>query len=129
MPSLALSFHLVAGVSTRNSGPVDLEAAKLAAEWCAYLEAHARKIYSPELQPEVTAARRIAKRIESGDIQDGQTVREIYRCQWSGLTNTESVNTGLQILMEHGWVRIHQDDTGGRASNVLHIHPNLRKAA
>ena len=98
MPSLALIFHLVAVVTETGSGPVSLEAAKLAADWCDYLEQHARKIYSPELQPDVTAAHRLAAKIKAGDIQDGQTVREIYRCQWSGLTNAESVLNSLSCV-------------------------------
>ena len=129
MPSLALIFHLVAVVTETSSGPVSLEAAKLAADWCDYLEQHARKIYSPELQPDVTAAHRLAAKIKAGDIQDGQTVREIYRCQWSGLTNAESVSAGLGILIECGWVRMEQAETGGRPSDVLHIHPDLGKAS
>ncbi len=129
MPSLALIFHLVAVVTETSSGPVSLEAAKLAADWCDYLEQHARKIYSPELQPDVTAAHRLAAKIKAGDIQDGQTVREIYRCQWSGLTNAEPVYAGLGILIEYGWVRMEHTETGGRPSDVLHIHPDLRKAS
>ena len=129
MPSLALIFHLVAVVTERSSGPVSLEAAKLAADWCDFLEQHARKIYSPELQPDVTAAHRLAAKIKAGDIQDGQTVREIYRCQWSGLTNAEPVYAGLGILIECGWVHMEQTETGGRRSEVLHIHPDLRKAS
>ncbi len=129
MPSLALIFHLVDVVAGKAVGPVSLQAAQLAADWCGYLESHARKIYSPELQPDVTAAHRIAKKIQSGDIPDGLTVREIYRREWSGLSSAEKVYAGLEVLAQHNWLRIEHQETGGRRSDVLSIHPEFRRSA
>ena len=130
MPSLALVFHLVDVVSGKATGKVGLEAAMLAADWCGYLEAHARKIYAPELNPDVAAAHRLADKIRSGAITDGMTIRDIYRPQWSGLTNADTVSAGLELLTRHNWMRVvEQQDTGGRPSDIIEIHPSLRKAA
>ena len=128
MPSLALISHLVDVVSGKAMGAVSLEAAMLAADWCEYLEAHARKIYSPELRPDVTAAHRLADKIQSGDIQDGMTAREVYRPQWSGLIDTGTVSAGLALLARHNWVRVVEQDTGGRPTEVIEVHPSLRTA-
>ena len=67
--------------------------------------------------------------IESRIDQDGQTVREIYRREWPGLMNAEKVYAGLEVLTQHQWVRIEQRETGGRPSEVLSIHPKIRRAA
>ncbi len=129
MPSLALIFHLVDAVLGKTAGPVSLEAASIAADWCGYLEAHARKIYAPELNPDVAAGHRLADKIKSGAITDGMTIRDIYRPQWSGLTNTDTVSAGLTLLAHHNWIRVIEQDTGGRPSDIIEIHPSLRKAA
>ncbi len=129
MPSLALIFHLVNAVSGKTAGPVSVEAASIAADWCGYLEAHARKIYAPELNPDVAVAHRLADKIRAGAITDGMTIRDIYRPQWSGLTNTDTVCAGLEILNRHNWLRVIEQDTGGRPSDIIEVHPTLRKDA
>jgi putative DNA primase/helicase len=128
MPSMALIFHLVDVVSGKAAGPVSVEAASIAADWCGYLEAHARKMYAPELNPDLAAAHRLAAKIRSGDIQDGMTIRDIYRPQWSGLTNTDTVCAGLELLIRHNWLRVIEQGTGGRPSDIIEIHSSLRKA-
>ncbi len=129
MPSLALIFHLVDAVSGKTAGPVSLEAAMLAADWCGYLEAHARKIYAPELNPDVAAAHRLAAKIRSGDIEDGHKVRDIYRREWPGLVNADQVHAGLEVLVQCNWVRVEHQDTGGRPTGIVSIHPTLMGSA
>ena len=128
MPSLALLFHLVEAVDRGTRGPVSLGNARLAAAWCEFLEAHARKLYGAELRPGVPAARRIADRIKKGDIRDGMTVNEIARCQWSGLGKTQTVNAGLEVLEASGWVKCaytEPSQTGGRPAHLVRLHPDL----
>ncbi len=112
-----------------RSGAVSLEAASIAADWCGYLEAHARKIYAPELNPDLAAAHRLAAKIRSGDIEDGHKVRDIYRREWPGLVNADQVHAGLEVLVQHNWVRVEHQDTGGRPSDIIEIHPTFRKDA
>jgi hypothetical protein len=154
MPSLALLFHLVnisAPVADANgdqdpaepsfgtfgipipSHPtekslagVSLEAAQLAAAWCDFLEAHARKVYAAELYPGVDSAQALAEKIKAGQVADGLPVREIYRHHWSGLTSAASVSKALEVLSDAGWVRVESVDTGGRPTDVLRLHPELR---
>ena len=89
MPSLALIFHLVDVVGEQEQGPVGLQSTLLAANWCDYLEEHARKIYASELYPDLTTAHLLANKIRAGAIIDEMRVRDIYRPQWSGLTVPE----------------------------------------
>jgi hypothetical protein len=128
MPSLALLFHLVDVVDGKASGPVSLEAAKLAADWCDYLEMHAKKLYAPEISAHIKAARDLAGKIEEGAIKDGQTVRDIYRNDWQGLKDRDTVMAGLEVLAQHNWIRTQEKSAGGRPSLVIRLHPSLREA-
>lgn len=132
MPSLALIFHLVdvvtADQSEGDKSLVSLNATRLAAEWCDYLDAHARLIYWPELNAIKDAALLLLEKIESGAIKDGQTIREVYRAGWSGLSTAERVRSALQVLSEHGWTHIQETTTEGRPSEIIRLHPDLRGA-
>ena len=128
MPSFALLFHLIEAVNRGTRGPVSLGNARLAAAWCEFLEAHARKLYGAELRPGAPAARRIAARIQRGNIRDGMTVYEIARCKWSGLSKTQTVNAGLEVLEASGWVKCSYTEsgqTGGRPAHLVRLHPDL----
>jgi len=125
MPSLALIFHLMDVVTGHAEGGVSLGASALAADWCDYLKAHARKLYSSELQPNVTAAYRILEKIRLGDIGNGSPIRDIYRNHWSGISTAEQVHGGLEVLARHNWIRIEQQETGGRPTDLLYLHPTL----
>jgi putative DNA primase/helicase len=123
MPSLALIFHIVSVVSGGEPGPISFEAARSAAEWCEYLERHARKVYAPELNRDLTAAHALVSKIDSGDIKDGEPIREVYRPHWGGIGSIEVVQAGLKILERHGRVRLEAHSSGGRPSKVIRINP------
>ncbi len=129
MPSLALLFHLVDLVDGNASGPVSLEAAKLGAGWCAYLEVHAAKLYALEISTHIKAAHDLALKITEGAVRDGQTVRNIYNASWEGLSDRKTVMGGLEVLAENNWVRTEERSTGGRPSSVIRLHPDLREDA
>ena len=143
MPSLALLFHLVdcaavdkafdtfdTGIADRShsvfSRGVPLEAARLAAAWCEFLEQHARKVYADELYPGVEAAHSLAAKIAQGVVTDGQSVRDVYNHHWSGLATSSQVSGALETLIASGWVRVEAVNTGGRPTELLRLHPDLR---
>lgn len=130
MPSLALLFHLVESANGTSSGDRIGEASlHRAIAWCDFLEAHARKLYDVELDRGKAAARALATKIDQGAIVDGQTVREIYRNHWTGLKTDEIVIDGLAVLESIGWVKCEGAMTAGRPSQVIRVHPTLRKGA
>ena len=129
MPSLALIFHLVDVVQGQATGPVSLQSARLAAEWCDYLERHASKVYAAELYPELTAAHLLAKKIRTGAVTDEMPVRALYRNEWSGLTTPEAVRDGIRILEKGNMVRITRMETGGRPTDIIRLHPALERVA
>ena len=122
MPSLALILHLADG----HAGPVSMEAAVKAADWCEYLGTHARRVYLSNTRPDVVAAHRILGKVEEGAITHAMKVREIIRAQWSGLNSRERVEAGLGVLEEYGWLRVERVDTGGRPSDQINLHPDIR---
>jgi len=131
MPSLALLFHLIDAVAGRTEidHRVGLEAARLAAEWCEFLEAHARRIYAVELNRDLAAAHALMAKIKTGAVEDGLHLRDVYRRGWRGLATPEQVCGGINVLKQHGIARIERLDTDGRAAEVLRLHPQARNAA
>lgn len=134
MPSLALILDLVervAGLLEPGVG-VSLHAARRAAALVEFFEAHARKVYAVELEPGRVAAGALARRIKAGDIGHEHTVRDIVRAEWSGLTSPDVVRAGLEALKLIGWCRVTKTDSGskgGRPSEVVELHPTLRRTS
>jgi hypothetical protein len=129
MPSIALLYDLtdrVAGLRPEAGGVAPGPTEKAVA-FCEFLEHHARKVYSHELAPGTEAARALARRIEEGSIRDGDSVREIYRAGWAGLSSHCAVRAGLQKLSDFGWVRMEDIATGGRPAEVVRLHPDFRR--
>lgn len=124
MPSLALLFHLIEGQGTRG---VSLSAARLAADWCAFLEAHARRVYQSAMDGDPEAAQRLAERIKQS-LPNPFTPREVVKKGWSGLSTTEEVDKAVGLLEEKGWVQtveVPSGTQGGRPSTQVWINPAL----
>jgi hypothetical protein len=137
MPSLALIFSLLnQSIKSVNSilstyegkkFTVSQEDVELAADWCDFLEQHARIIYEAEVSPGQSSAHRLAEKLQDGRIRHGEPVRDIYRHQWPGLTTSAEVNSGLEVLESVGWVRVNVQATGGPPTTLVHVHPELRE--
>jgi len=129
MPSLALLFHLVDVVVSTDDivGGVTVTSAALAADWCDYLEHHAKKVYSAELKPERSGAHALAERIRDGEIDDRTTVRDLYRNRWAGLATLDQAMAALKVLQGQGWVQLETGNkTGpGRRPLLIRMHPDL----
>ena len=105
LPSLALLFHLIDGVDTGRRGPVSCTAAAQAAAWCEYLAAHARRLYGAVTDAARVAAALLATRLAHGRLASPFTAREVYRQEWTGLTEPRVVQGALECLQELGWIR------------------------
>jgi len=128
MPSLALQFHLLDKISGNDGDEfVSLESAALAADWCDFLELHAKKIYAAASNPELLAAHALAAKIKAKEVKDGMSVREIYRHHWSLLDTADKLEPALIILEQCRWLRVTSivSSIGGRPSEVIKLHPDL----
>lgn len=63
----------------------------------------------------VKAAKELLKRIQSGDIAEPFSIRDVYHGHhWSGLTSAEEVQEVIDLLVEKGYLAGSKIDTNGR---------------
>jgi hypothetical protein len=107
-------------------GPVT-GAAERATAWCQYLEAHARRLYATVTDRVRVAAALLASRMARGRLASPFTAREVYRNDWSGLTEPRVVGEALECLRELGWIRPQAvvAGHGGRPAVRFHINPRV----
>ena len=129
MPSLALIFHFLGIADSKRSDNVSLQAAQQAAQWCEYLEKHARRIYGMAEDITARAAGSLSKKIKNGILKDDFTAREVHRKGWELLTEIETVNAALTDLVEANWLReipILPTEKGGRKTMNYQINPEIK---
>src|SRR6058998_2563940 len=69
-----------------------------------WLAAHARRLYAAVADAErVTAA--LLATLARGRLASPFTAREVYRQEWTGLTEPRVVQGALECLEELGWIR------------------------
>ena len=57
---------------------------------------------------------------------DGFTLRKVYRRLWSGLSDRESVEPAVDLLVNLGWLKECEEQTGGRTRTFYRINPAVR---
>lgn len=122
IPSLSLLIHLA---DEPDGGPVTLEALERAIAWSKHLESHARRIYGSVTGQSARPAQCLAARIEKGDLQDGFSLRDVYRPGWSGLSDRQDAQSAVDVLIDHHWLIEESIDTGGRPQTVYRINPHV----
>lgn len=132
MPSLALIFHLIKVAdgtyeSFEGSAKVSLRSAQMAAAWCSFLMAHAKRIYGLGISANAIHAKTLAKHLQAGDLENGFTARDIYLLKgWSGLSSTKTTEQALDLLENLEWVDSVQLNTGGRPKTAYCINPKIK---
>jgi phage/plasmid primase-like uncharacterized protein len=132
MPSLALIFHCIDIADGKASGNVSGKAARLAVQWCDYLETHARRIYAMVESPEYAAAVRLAAKIKAKALPNSFTAKLVYDKGWHGLKNKQEVEAACNILIDENWLmmtRVMTNPLKGRPLIQYQINPKLFKNA
>ncbi len=119
VPALALICHLADG----GSGAVTLEATLRAIAWSDYLMPHAQRAYGSGPARAAQAARAILARIRSRALPDAFAARDVYRKQWAGLSERDTVREGLALLEDHDYLATRKEATGGAPSTVYLVNP------
>jgi hypothetical protein len=122
VPTLALVSHLADG----QTGDVGEAALVRALGWADYLETHARRLYASVTGSDTAPARALARRIRAGDVQDGFTARDVYRACWTALGTPDEVREAVADLVDLGWLREDEEQTGGRPKVLYRINPRAR---
>jgi hypothetical protein len=128
VPSLALLTHLADGYA----GPVGEASTLVAIAWAQYLETHARRLYSTVTGYDAVPGHALAKRIRSGDVQEGFSVRDVYPNGWANLASKEDVQGAVSLLEDLGWIRpelVKPSPQGGRPTTRYRINPKIAGGA
>jgi hypothetical protein len=69
----------------------------------------------------------LAKKIEKGKLKNFFTARDVYRAGWHGLKIKEEILEGIEILIDHEWVREIQIEGAfqQKGKTVFEINPIL----
>ena len=72
--------------------------------------------------------RSAATRLSHSRLASPFTAREVYRQEWTGLTEPRVVQGALEYLQELGWIRSEavRAPDGGRPTVRFHLNPRLR---
>lgn len=128
IPSLSLLFQLCQNLDLNlETHHVGREATEMAVKWSHYLETHAHRLYSSVASAGLESARALLLKLQSGDVKDTFTLRDIYLKHWSKLATTEEVDRAVDILVLHGWLRVVEVKTEGRPKQLIKKHPLLKK--
>jgi putative DNA primase/helicase len=119
VPALALVGHL----ADRRTGEVSAVAVERALQWAAYLETHAARTYASTTIASADAARAILAKIKSGHLKAPFGSRDVWRPQWSRLTDRDTVQEALQMLVGYDWLAVEVVATNGRPATVYSVNP------
>ena len=112
IPALALALHFIDG----GTGAVTMAPTLRALALAEYFESHARRLHASGPRSTVRAARAIVGKARTEALPNAFTARDIYRHQWSGLSDRGVVADALDMLASYGWLTETTIDTGGRPS-------------
>ena len=125
VPALALLDHLILG----DSGNIKIDSLKRAIAWKKFLLSHAGRAYASVTAGSKDAAKSLAVHIKKGDLQDGFTVRNVYRKNWSLLSSAKEAAEATEVLEDMGWLRGVRDEKGsandGRPTVRYLINPKV----
>ena len=75
---------------------------------------------------ELVSAYELLDRIKKGQLHDGFNSRDdIQRREWPNLRSSGEIEAALDLLAKHGYVKLVEEQTGGRPKRIVRIHPEL----
>ncbi|MHA0034234.1 DUF3987 domain-containing protein [Deinococcus sp. PESE-13] len=108
---------------------VSAQAAELAARWCDYLAAHARKLWGEGAKQDVLDAQHIYQLIERGRVKPGKQADLAKYLRESGSEiRSDRLQAALAVLADCNVIRIDKGQSGksgGRPTAYIRIHPDL----
>ena len=131
--TLALMFHLCDHLDSHKNEeltPISHEALSLAIRWAEVIEAHTRRTFFGCGSPDIGKALILIEKIESGELANGTSVRDIYRKNWTGIKKRDDVIAALEHLKNAGWAKVvsMKSNSNGALSEIVLIHPSVRRA-
>ncbi len=106
-----------------NAEAIGIEALGRALDMLDASQTHIARMLGSKSHAETDAAGAIWSRVKRGDLCDGFTARHLKQRNWAGMTDGETVDAALTILVECGHLRADKIETGGRPSCRYTINP------
>jgi Protein of unknown function (DUF3987) len=132
MPSLSLLIHLANLVNAEGKivalPPISVKAAGLAAMWCTYLEAHARRLYQAVSEGDPEDARHLWSKI--GLLPNPFKFRDVQRRRWSGLGTNDDVRNAIGMLEDRGYVKVVTvERPGAKDEELIWVNPHIPRGS
>ncbi len=125
LPKLALLFHLT---EDGRKEEIPLIEAERAAQFCAYLESHARRVYGCVASRPLQLAASLGEKLRRGRLANGFRLCDVYLQGWPGLDTAERARVAIRVLVDAGWVRprsVRVDGRGGAPSEAYMVNPAI----
>jgi hypothetical protein len=107
-------------------GEITLLQTERAAEVCAYLEAHARRVYGSVASLPQRLGAALAQKLRGGQLGDGFSLPDVYLHGWTGLDTAERARIAVAVLVDAGWVcreNVGSGATGSRPTEEYLVNP------
>jgi putative DNA primase/helicase len=124
--SLVPSLALICALADDEPDAVSAASVLRVVAWAAHLRAHAERIWSSAVSPEIAAALALAKRIKDGWLPDEFGFRDVQRKCWSGLSDRRDIEAALSMLCDLDWLRSELRATATKAATVYLANPKLK---
>ena len=115
LPKLALIFHLTEDGSEEE---IPLVQAQRAAQFCAYLESHARRAYGSVVSRPLKLAATLGEKLRRARLGNRFRAADVYLQGWAALDTPERAREAIKVLVDAGWVRPGRVAAGGRRGNA-----------
>ncbi len=133
IPSLSLIFQICDTPNIKEfitNLKVKVRSLSRALAFAEYLESHAMRIYGMETQFHIEVSRLILGKIRDGKLISPFTNKDVWRPQWSGLTDSRRTSKCLGYLVNEGYLReisVQSSIRGGAVKTQYYIHPSIQK--
>jgi hypothetical protein len=123
LPKLALIVALADDPAARS---ISLPAYEKAESLLIFYRQHASRVYNVVARYDLMSAYELLDRIKRGQLHDGFNTRDdIQRREWPKLRSSGEIEAALELLEKHGYVKMVEEQTGGRPKRIVRIHPKI----
>jgi hypothetical protein len=118
LPKLALIFHMTGDGSEEE---ISLVEAQRAAQFCAYLESHARRAYGSVTSRPLKLAAALGEQLRRGRLRRRFREADVYLQGWPALDTPERAREAIKVLVDAGWVRPSGVVAAGRPGDAARV--------
>lgn len=125
--AIALIFHCLENIDGGIfPDEITLETALKAIAYTEVLTTHARRVFALGENQIFSLAQILIGKIKKGDLEQGFTIREVMRKQWSGLKSKDTVQDVIGLLIDYSYLLELPTSGEGRPTVKYAFHPSLK---